>query len=112
MFRTISSADEVYVKTTMVSGEKVLSRRQTDFHRHFECTILNERYSIPLKKTELERCALIVEVFCREIESGLKYEVGRSCLGSANYANGHRLTHWNDVVLYRGTDITRTHSLY
>ena len=96
----------------MMSDEKVLSSRQTDFHRHFECTILNEMYSIPLKKTELERCALIVEVYCRNPELGEKYEVGRVCLGSVTYANGHRLTHWNDVVLYRGTDITRTHNLY
>ena len=98
--------------TTMVSDEKVMSRHQTDFHKYFECTILNEKYSIPLRKTDLETSALIVTVYCRIYESDFKLEIGRCCVGSVIYATGHTLTHWNDVILYRGVDITRTHSLY
>ena len=107
-----SNLDDVYVMVTMVSDEKVLSRHQTDFHKHFECTIVNERLSIPLKKNELERSALIVTVHCRIPESDFKFEVGRCCIGSITYTSGQTLTHWNDVILYWGIDITRTHSLF
>ena len=104
--------DDVYVMITMLSDERILARHQTNFHKHFECIILNERLSIPLKKTELERSALIITVHCRIPESDFKFEVGRCCIGSITYASGHTLTHWNDVILYWGVDITRTHSLH
>lgn len=104
------------MKTILISDDKVLSRRQTGLHTVQEdCSTLNEIYSIPLQKNQLDSILLMIIVYRRYIEgleSGKNKEVGRTSVGCINFASGHRLTHWNDVTLYRGITITRTHSLY
>ncbi len=110
---TKSFAEELFVRTTVMSDEKILSRRQTGFHkRNLECTIFNENYSVPIQKSELENAALVIEVNTQESVSGLNSEIGRCCVGSLMYASGNYLMHWNDVLVYRGSNITRTHNLY
>ncbi len=109
--QTISG--QIFVKTLLIVDEKVISMRQTGFHMHsFECTILNEKYAIPIKKQQLERAALVVAVHSHDSGTGGNTEIARCCVGSITYSSGHRLTHWNDMVIYRGHNIIRTHSLY
>ena len=107
-----SLSDETYVKSVVLSDERILSRRQTGFHKcKLDFTDFSETFSIPLKKKELERSALLLQLLTHNTESGLSGEVGRCCVGALAYARGSGLAHWSDMALYRNSDILRTHNL-
>ena len=103
-------AGSVYVKITLISENKVMSRRKTPMAVVADKIKFYDVQKFSLQILMLENVTLVFTLYVRD-SKGMSTMIGRTNVGSITYSSGTGLSHWNDMMTSTSTATEMWHDL-